>query len=160
MKRLTFFLATCLMVVSSVASAAVQWETNYDHAVAQAKASSKPLVLLFTGSDWCGWCIKLENEALGTPEFASAVGDQFIFVKLDFPMKTSLPKEIATQNSNLKDRFGVKGFPTVIVLDSNENQIGMTGYQPGGGASYAKHLMKMVSSHSIYEKKMNTVEQR
>lgn len=94
----------------------------------------------FTGSDWCSWCKKLESEALNTNEFAQIAGDKFIFVLLDFPSNGQYPK----QNSELQARYGIQGFPTLVILDSNGNKIGSTGYQPGGGRAYAEHLLKFV----------------
>lgn len=122
----------------------LQWMTNYRDAAQKAKAEKKPILLFFTGSDWCGWCKKMENEILGTPEFASAAAGKFIFVFLDFPMNKTLPSDITAQNAELKQKYGVTGYPTVILLDSNENFLAETGYRSGGGKSYADYLMNLV----------------
>lgn len=119
----------------------LQWYTNYQEALARAKAEKKPLLLFFTGSDWCGWCKKMENEILQTPDFAQTAGNSFIFVMLDFPMNKTLPQAIADQNGELKQKYGITGYPTVVILDSNENFIAETGYRSGGGKSYADYLV-------------------
>src|SRR5436190_13058988 len=80
----------------------INWMTNYQDAVAKAKSEKKPLVLFFTGSDWCGWCKKMESEILNTPDFASAAGSRFVFVMLDYPMNKALPQALADQNAGLK----------------------------------------------------------
>src|SRR3989339_2036693 len=99
MKKLSSMLLTFVLLGNTTCAAAslsaansqhttlstIQWHTNYDEAAELAKTKSVPLVLFFTGSDWCTWCTKLEKEALDTKEFARLVGDKFVFVKLDFP---------------------------------------------------------------------------
>ncbi len=137
----------------------INWLTNYEDAVNQSKASSKPIVLFFTGSDWCGWCNKLDEEALDTADFAQAAGDKFIFVKLDFPLNTSLPPQQTAQNKQLQKKFDIRSFPTIVILDSQQQQqIGTTGYRPGGGKQYAQHLLKMVSDYSSYKGKMSSLD--
>jgi protein disulfide-isomerase len=126
---------------TQAASGHIQWMTNYQDAVAKAKAENKSIVLFFTGSDWCGWCKKMENEILSTPDFAKAAGNQFVFVLLDFPMNKTLPPAIADQNSALKQKYGITGYPTIIILDCDEKFVAETGYRSGGGKAYADYLM-------------------
>lgn len=138
----------------------INWLTNYDEAVSLSKSNSKPIVLFFTGSDWCGWCSKLEKEALDTPEFAQIAGTRFVFVKLDFPLNTTLPPHLAVQNKDLQKKYNVKGFPALIILDHQQNQIGSTGYRPGGGKMYAEHLSKFISDSSSYQQKMKQIDKQ
>ncbi len=167
MKQLLTFLCSVLASVlffSNQAEAAQQgqinWLTNYSDALNLAQSSSKPIVLFFTGSDWCHWCIKLERESLDTREFAQAVGDKFIFVKLDFPVNSTLPSNISTQNKQLQSKYNVRGFPTLIIIDAQQQkQIGKTGYRAGGGRSYAQHLLKIISDNSGYQQKMQYMDQ-
>ena len=142
---------------SSLSAASVSWTTNHDAALKKAKETNKPIVLFFTGSDWCGWCKKLESEALDTDAFAKGAGDKFIFVKLDYPMKTQQNSALAEQNAKLQNQYDVRSFPTIIILDANGKQIGVTGYRAGGGASYAEHLSKIVQDYSAYRQKMKTL---
>lgn len=125
-------------------SAKVQWYQNYPDAVVAAKKANKPLLLLFTGTDWCVWCKKLDQEVLSTPEFAQNAAGSFIFVELDFPADTSKKQEFAQQNQELKRKFGITGFPTVVILDPNENFIAQAGYRSGGGKLYADYLKDLV----------------
>lgn len=122
----------------------VQWFTNYQEAAQKAKAEKKALFLFFTGSDWCGWCKKMESEILAAPDFAALAGNRFVFVMLDFPMNQTLPPDITEQNAQLKQKYGVTGYPTVIILDSNENFVAETGYRSGGGKAYADYLFGLV----------------
>lgn len=139
----------------------VNWQTNYEAAVSQSKASSKPLLLFFTGSDWCSWCHKLEDEALNTQEFIDLAGDKFIFLKVDSPLyKPQDPQEKA-QNTQLQQRYGVRGYPMVIILDPAHNQkIGEVnpGYRSGGGKAYAEYLLKLVNDYSSYQQKMGALD--
>ncbi len=162
MKVLSHFpvLFTALVFYFSGAQAAqdegkkIAWLTDYEKAVQLSRAASKPIVLFFTGSDWCGWCNKLEKEALDTEEFANSAADSLIFVKINFPMKSKLDSKTAQQNETLQKKFGVRSFPSVIVVDPEQQALGVTGYRAGGGKQYAQHLHKMVSEYTAYKKQM------
>lgn len=130
----------------------ILWMSDYDKAVTLAKSSSKPVVLFFTGSDWCSWCAKIEKEVLNTSEFSDAISDKMLFVKIDFPNRTKLDQKIVEQNGNLQKKFMVKSFPTIILIDPEQQLIGMTGYRAGGGKPYAQHLMRMVNEYTAYKK--------
>ncbi len=118
----------------------IHWQTNYNQAMSAAKKANKPVLLFFTGSDWCGWCKKMDKEVFSQPEFAQLVGNDFIFVELDYPMKNTLPSEQQELNNKLKQQYGVTGFPTVILLDANGNFVAESGYRPGGPKAYADYL--------------------
>lgn len=137
----------------------VRWLTNYEEAVQQSKSSSKPLLLFFTGSDWCGWCNKLEDEAFNTPDFADAAGNRFIFLKLDFPLYVAQDPQLKAQNKQLQQKFDVRSFPTVVLVDPQQNQqIGTAGYRPGGGKLYADYLIKLLNDYSSYKQKMGALD--
>lgn len=125
-------------------AAQIKWHTNYQEALAQAKSEKKPLILYFTGSDWCGWCKKMDNEIFSTPDFAKTAGNAFVFVDLDYPMNKTLAPALVDQNAQLKQKYGVTGYPTVVVVDANENFIAETGYRAGGGKAYADYLLTLV----------------
>lgn len=131
--------------VAYSATTAIQWTTDYAAAVQQAQKQNKYILLFFTGSDWCGWCQKLKAEVFATSAFAQKVGNQFVFVELDYPMNRVMTPELTQQNRELKQKYGITGFPTVVILDSNENLIGQMGYESGGGESYANSLQKLIS---------------
>lgn len=124
-------------------TAKVQWHQNYQEALGIAKKEKKPLLLLFTGTDWCVWCKKLDQEVLATPEFAQGAASSFVFVELDFPADISKNQEFAKQNQELKNKFGVTGFPTIVIVDPNENFIAQAGYRSGGGKAYADYLKEL-----------------
>ena len=116
------------------------WTTNFETAKAQAAKDGKDMLVDFTGSDWCGWCIKLKKEVFSTPEFEAAAPKKFVLVELDFPRRTQLAPELKAQNDKLQKEFGIRGFPSIMLLDGKGRPYAQTGYQPGGPAAYLKHL--------------------
>ena len=99
--------------------------------------------MFFTGSDWCGWCKRLEAEILGTPEFRDFARESLVLVKLDFPRRVEQSAELKAQNSRLAQKYGIEGYPTVVVLDQSGREIGRTGYQRGGPGPFIESLRKM-----------------
>lgn len=132
-------------VTPDVSAAEVTWLVDYDEAITQAKDRNLPILINFSGSDWCGWCIKLMNEVFSKPEFMSYAKDNFVLLNLDFPRKTQLPPAQAKTNEGLAQKFGIEGFPTVILLDSSGTKIGQTGYQAGGPDKYIRHLQELIA---------------
>jgi thiol-disulfide isomerase/thioredoxin len=112
------------------------WDANlsYADAVAQSKASNKPLLLHFTGSDWAPYCKYLDNEVISTSSFQSFSAANFVFVTLDFPHSSNLPNDVKQQNQSLARQYNVTGFPTLLVVDLSGKEVGRTsGYDPGSG---------------------------
>jgi len=140
----------CLYASSDGPAPKITWYSNYDLAVEQSTVTSKPLIILFTGSDWCRWCQKLESEVLDTEEFARIASEKFIFLKVDFPSRKSLSPQQKKHNEALKERFSIKGFPTLILLNEKQQKIATVGYREGGGSSYAKYLLNTVAQYTSY----------
>jgi protein disulfide-isomerase len=119
------------------------WHTDLKEAMEIAKKEDKPLFLFFTGSDWCGWCIRLQKEVFKTPEFEAWAKQKVVLVELDFPRRTEQTVEIKNQNNQLQQVFGVQGFPTVWFAKAdnkagkiNFEQLGSTGYVAGGPSAW------------------------
>lgn len=156
-----FIFLSQLSALESQSQNKIQWLSNYEEAINLSKSSSKPVILFFTGSDWCTWCNKLEEEVLNTAEFYQDAGSKFIFVKLDFPLNSPLSPQLTAQNKQLQKKYDIRSFPTIILLDGqSQQQIGITGYRQGGGKQYATHLFKMVNDFSTYRDKMQNLEQK
>ena len=114
---------------------------NLDEALAKAKAEGKLIYACFSGSDWCYWCKKLEKEVLSDPLFVAGVMDDYVLVFIDSPENKALLSDRAkVENEKLTKRYGIRGFPTALILDGNGKKIGKTGYRQGGAAEYVKHL--------------------
>ena len=115
---------------------------NLDEALAKAKAEGKLVYACFSGSDWCYWCKKLEKEVLSDPLFVAGVMDDYVLVFIDSPENQALLSNRAkAENEKLTKKYGIRGFPTALILDGNGNRIGKTGYRQGGAAEYVKHLI-------------------
>ena len=136
---------TLLLIMASFAIQAqeLKWETDINKAIKVSNKTKKPLLLFFTGSDWCGWCIRLQKEVLKTPEFATWANKNVVLVELDFPQRTPQPAEIKAQNNGLQQAFGVQGFPTIYFATAKIKQgkpsftdLGSTGYVAGGPSAF------------------------
>jgi len=129
-----------LALTSTAAVAASGWDDDYDKALAQAKTEKKMVLLDFTGSDWCGWCIKLDKEVFAKPEFKSYAKDNLVLVEVDFPQGKRQTKKLKEQNEKLKQEHGIKGYPTIIVLNSEGKKVGQLGYMEGGPKAFNAKL--------------------
>ena len=129
----------------SFALAASGWEENFEAAKATAAKEKKPILLDFTGSDWCGWCIKLDKEVFSKKEFKDYAKENLILVSLDFPHEARQSKKLKEQNEALSKKYNVEGFPTIILVDAEGKKLGETGYQEGGPAKYVEHLKELLA---------------
>ena len=148
-RRFLATVALCLSVVSL--SAAEAWLTDLDEGIKLAKAEKKAILVDFTGSDWCGWCIRLKKEVFDQKEFAAVTKD-FVLVELDYPQKKKQSPEEKAKNQALAKKFSIEGFPTIMLLDSSGEPFAQTGYQAGGPVKYLAHLDEL--------RKANTPEGR
>lgn len=121
------------------------WLTDFDAAKAQAKEQNIPILVDFTGSDWCGWCIRLDKEVFSRDEFKQFAEEHLILFVADFPNKKELPAAIKAQNEKLAAHYGIRGFPTILLLDAEGKELARTGYKPGGPEVYVKHLKALMA---------------
>ncbi len=120
------------------------WVSDFEKAKQTAAAEGKDLLIDFTGSDWCSWCIKLRKEVFDLDAFKTAGPKSFILVELDFPQdKSKLSKETQVQNAKLQQQFGIQGFPSIVLTDAQGRPYAKTGYQPGGPEKYLPHLAEL-----------------
>ena len=110
------------------------WISSYSSAVAQSKLTGRPIMLVFTGSDWCPWCVRLTDEIFHTHKFARWSTQHVIKVEVDFPRNSQLPAELKKQNEQLLRQYGfhVKTYPTILFVDAEGHVLGKTGYVGGG----------------------------
>jgi protein disulfide-isomerase len=124
-------------------SAKAGWLTSYEQAQKEAQAKHRLLLMDFTGSDWCGWCIMLDKEVFSKPEFKEYANKNLVLLELDFPRAKKMPPETAAQNERLMLKYGIQGFPTVVVFDSEGKPLGALGYQAGGPQAFIAQLEKL-----------------
>ena len=129
------------LTVSLSTAAGDEWMTDFEAAKQKAAAENKDLLVNFTGSDWCSWCIKLVDEVFKHDAFKKGVADNFVLVDLDFPQdKSKLDESTQKQNEMLQEKYSIQGFPTILLLDDQGRPYAQTGYQAGGPEKYLTHL--------------------
>lgn len=151
MKKLFLFLFLISFGISNAQE--LTWHTDMSKASDLAIKEKKPMLLFFTGSDWCGWCIRLQKEVLKTTEFEKWANDNVILVELDFPRRTAQEPNIKAQNAQLQNMFQVRGYPTVWFVSPekgkegkmNLNGLGSTGYVAGGPEKWLAVADQIVS---------------
>jgi len=143
-KSLLVVLGLAVGMLGSLRASAGEWETDFAKASEAAKKDGKPMLLDFTGSDWCGWCMKLDKEVFKKSEFKDYAKQSLILVQLDFPHQKPQSKKLKEQNAALAKKYEIKGYPTIILLSSEGELVGQTGYQPGGAEKYVEHLKSLL----------------
>jgi protein disulfide-isomerase len=140
MKKLLVALAIgCLWLQTQAAESTSL--TDLPKAEALAKSQNKIVLMDFTGSDWCPWCIKFDKEVLNTPEFQDYAAKNVVLVELDYPNKTVQSDDLKKANAALRDRYKIEGFPTLVVLDKDGKEIGrQVGYSEGGPKAFIAKL--------------------
>ncbi|MDA7896370.1 thioredoxin family protein [bacterium] len=141
-------IASTLFACSSFTFAGGEgWMHDFEAAKKKAASENKDLFIDFTGSDWCGWCIKLNEEVFQHEPFKKGVADSFILVELDYPRdKSKLSKETIAQNEKLREEYQIQGYPTILLTDAEGRPYAKTGYQKGGPESYVKHLEELTEN--------------
>jgi thiol-disulfide isomerase/thioredoxin len=131
---------------------ALEWHTDLFKVYDLSKKSKKPIFAFFTGSDWCGWCKKLQADVFAKPEFISWASKNVVLLELDYPRFKQLPPELVQQNQNLQQTFQISGYPTIWMfnLDKpdtsnkfNIDAIGSLGYPQG--AELGKEQVKFLN---------------
>jgi thioredoxin-related protein len=136
--------AAFLVLNGSVFAGGEGWISDYAGAKKQAGESKKDLLIDFTGSDWCGWCIKLNDEVFKQDAFKAGVKDAFVLVELDFPKDESkLSEAVKQQNKELGEKYAVQGYPSIVLTDAEGRPYASTGYQEGGPEKYVEHLNEL-----------------
>ena len=142
--RLFLAAAAVSLVFAGFAQAESNWLHDYSKAQEEAKANHKLLFLNFTGSDWCGWCIKFDKDVLSQSKFKDFAHDNLVLVELDFPRRKALPTEELKQNRQLAQQYEVLGFPTIVVLNSSGQKVWQfDGYFSGGPDAFVEQLQKL-----------------
>ncbi|MEP6936962.1 MAG: thioredoxin fold domain-containing protein [Chthoniobacterales bacterium] len=117
-----------LFVAAASAAADSSWLTDIKQAQQQAKNDNKLVLLDFTGSDWCGWCIKLNREVFSKPEFKEYASKNLVLMEVDFPRQKKLDTTLQEQNEHLAQQYHVAGFPTLVILNGDGKKIGELDY--------------------------------
>lgn len=130
--------------IAAASAAKTEWLTDFRAAQERARAENKPLLVDFTGSDWCPPCIMLEKQVFSQNEFAEYAPRNLVVVKIDFPRRKPLPLEQQSANNELAERFGIQGFPTILVMSRDGKVKGQLGYMFGSPATFIAKLEEIV----------------
>ena len=125
-----------------------QWLHNYGKAMKLAKKTGKPILADFTGSDWCGYCKKLDRTVFSTGEFKKWAAENVILLEVDFPRRKRQSPGTMNQNRRLAIKYGVSGYPTLIFLDHKGKEFGRMGFMRGGAVPWLKEAQKIVDQAS------------
>jgi len=170
MKKLNVFIFSLILLATlgftqapegSKEESALTWHTDIMKANELSSSSGKPIFAFFTGSDWCGWCKKLQREVFAKPEFIQWAKKNVVLLELDFPRRTQLSPELAQQNASLQQAFQVQGFPTIWMFYLTKNDstkqfnispLGSLGY-PRGPEPGKEEVRFLEEANSILDKK-------
>ncbi|WP_242133557.1 thioredoxin family protein [Aestuariivivens marinum] len=144
MKRIIPTIVLTIFVSTLVVAQELTWHTDMTKASEIAIKENKPVMMFFTGSDWCGWCKRLQKEVFDTLDFQTWAKDNVVLMELDFPRRTALDQATKVQNYQLQQIFKVSGYPTVFFVNPekkpdgkmNLNSLGRTGYVRGGAQEW------------------------
>lgn len=142
------YILTLLFLVGQLSLTYSQnWELDFNTALKTAQDSNKTIILVFSGSDWCAPCIKLEREIWETDTFQKYANEHYVMVRADFPRRKAnkLPKEQEEKNAYLAETYNPNGyFPSVVIIDKNKKVLGQTGYRKLSPQKYFEHLNSFI----------------
>lgn len=138
----------------------LSWTSDLNVAHERSQKTGKPIFGFFTGSDWCGWCMKLQRDVFAKDAFKEWADKNVILLELDFPRRKVLPASLQEQNSGLQQAFQVRGYPTVWLFKAdkdtsnhyNLNAYGSLGY-PTGATPGQEEVMFIKTANDILGKK-------
>ena len=148
MKKLLFIIFTvfsisCQINTNSNEKPEKIWLTDVSQAIEQSKVSGNPIFVFFTGKEWCSWCKKLERQVLSKDSFINYAKENLVLLELDFPRgRRNLPQK----QIELARKFNIKGYPTVILMDSSTNKIAKTGYEAMSPEQYVDHIKALLKN--------------
>jgi len=140
-----FFCWSAAFVLFSAVAWGTEWQTDYEQALAAAKESKKPVLLNFTGSDWCGPCIAQHRNVFAKPAFAEFAQKNLVLVELDMPQRKKLSPKTLEQNERLRHQHGVQSLPTLVLLDPDGKVLGkLQGYAGEGPTEMIASIEKLI----------------
>ena len=133
--------ALCFVLLSAAPQAGA-WMTDLKQAQDRAYAENRIVLINFTGSDWCGWCIKLKGEVFNTSEFSAFAERHLVLVEVDFPNRTPISAQQRAVNKGLANKYGIQGYPTIVLLNGQGKEVGRMGYLAGGPKNNIAEIRK------------------
>ena len=141
------------MILAALAPAwAAEWMTDLEAAKTKAAAENKAVLVDFTGSDWCGWCIRLRKQVLDTPAFETYAKDKFVLMEVDVPQNPKFDQALLKRNQELCEQYGVSGFPTILVINPKGDVVGGFSGYVASTAEAAKPLDAALATAALLAK--------
>ena len=142
MKKPVFSIAFLIVLFLSLSVYAndLEWLDDFEKAKELSKEKGVPILVNFTGSDWCSWCTRLMGEVFSKSEFQDYAKKSLVLFKADFPRSKVIPEQVVRQNRKLAERYRIQGFPTILLVDAAGKELARTGYRRGGAKAYVEHL--------------------
>ena len=122
------------------------WYENYAEALQIARKKKLPVLINLSGSDWCGYCIRLDKAVFSQQEWKDYASGNLVLLEIDFPRRKEQSSALKKQNLAVRDHYKVEGYPAVILLDSSGKLMAQTGYKPGGVEKYISHIKELVKT--------------
>jgi protein disulfide-isomerase len=146
MKNLIRTIAVLTATATFALAATEGWTDNWEAAKTRSKEEKKPILIYLTGSDWCGWCKKLEKEVISQKAFMDFAKEHFVLMEADFPRKKEQSAELKKQNAELEKKYLAGGYPTMWLLDAEGNKLsGDLGEIEGGVDGYIAKLKELLA---------------
>lgn len=149
MNAARFLVVSAIALATAVTATAADWMTDYSKAIALSKKTGKPILADFTGSDWCGWCIRLKKEVFSMPEFDAWAKKNVILLELDYPRSKPQTAAVKKQNDILATKYKIEGYPTILFLGSKGQVLGQYGYDRGGPKVWTSNAAKMLKGKKV-----------
>ncbi len=149
-RKIKSVLCACLIVLAYAGNAqagGAGWHTSLKKAVTESKKTGKPILADFTGSDWCGWCIRLNKEVFSKTVFKKWAKKNVVLLELDYPNSKPQSPAIKKQNKALAAKYKISGFPTILLLGAKGDVLQKTGYGKGGPKVWTKNLDKAIKKY-------------
>ena len=153
-------MACFLSVLCFQGFALTGFDADYNAALKRAKDNSKPIFILFTGSDWCSWCVKFEKEVLSKSEFLDYATNTWELVVADFPQKKKIAPELKKQYQALQKKYAVRGFPTVMLIDAKGKELCSAGYSKGGAKVWLEKFLNKLKITPLVEQYLAPIEKK
>ena len=162
--KMLFWIAIISTAVGANSLANETWTTDVDAALAAGKKTGKDVLLLYTGSDWCPPCKKLEQEIFETDAFRKEAPNMFELVMFDFPKTKQLPQPIVDQNKKWAEKYGISAYPTLVLIDSKQRPFAITGYREMDAEEYLGMLgefrQKRIRRDEAFDKAIVTDDEK
>jgi len=144
-KFIPWIMIALFLAIGLPSGNAFEWSTDLKAAAADARDNQKLILLNFSGSDWCGWCKRLDSEVFSKSDFQEYADKNLVGILADFPRRSKQDKTLKAQNERLMKYFKVQGFPTLLLFTSEGELIGQLGYLPGGPEAFIQSIQQVVA---------------